>query len=32
MNQLALRNSFSMPVGQELDQVISVCKVLAYRV
>lgn len=29
MNQLALRNSFSMPVGQELDQVISVCKVLA---
>jgi hypothetical protein len=29
MSQLTLRNSFSIPVGQEMDQIISVCKVLA---
>ncbi len=29
MNQLANRNSFSIPAGQEMDQIISVCKVLA---
>jgi len=29
MNQLALKNSFSMPMGQEMDQIVSVCKVLA---
>lgn len=29
MSQLTVRNSFAMPVGQEMDQIISVCKVLA---
>lgn len=29
MSQLTTRSSFSMPVGQEMDQIISVCKVLA---
>lgn len=29
MNQLAIRNSFSMPIGQEMDQIMGVCKVLA---
>jgi hypothetical protein len=29
MSQLTIRNSFAMPVGQEMDQIISVCKVLA---
>ncbi len=29
MNQLVNRNSFSIPIGQEMDQIISVCKVLA---
>lgn len=29
MSQLPTRSSFSMPVGQEMDQIISVCKVLA---
>ena len=29
MNQLINRNSFSIPIGQEMDQIISVCKVLA---
>ena len=29
MSQLTTRSSFSMPVGQEMDQIISICKVLA---
>lgn len=29
MSQLTVRNSFAMPAGQEMDQIISVCKVLA---
>ncbi len=29
MSQLTVRNSFAMPIGQEMDQIISVCKVLA---
>jgi hypothetical protein len=29
MSQLTVRNSFAMPVGQEMDQIVAVCKVLA---
>ncbi len=29
MNQLMNRNAFTIPAGQEMDQIISVCKVLA---
>ena len=29
MSQLTVRNSFAMPLGQEMDQILSVCKILA---